>query len=723
MIQLLRSPSWHLFSASFIALYGELLFIRWLPLQIRLLAYYSNLILLSALLGFGIGLVLASRQKYRVVKGVPYFSAAFVLLVIVISQSSVLLPLASESNFVWNGLSRTENLAGPLPYVLLVTVFLMNTLLFVFLAHELGYWFSQLAPLKAYALDISGSLSGVLAFAAVSAFSLPPVVWFFVFGLLFFVHGLSSSLFRPREFVLAVSALAFILVAVSVPYSFREGKFLWSPYYEIQVEELSMEGVKIGSNIRVNKDSHQQALDLSGTMPFSFLESRKAFYELPYSFFEEPPSQVLVLGAGTGNDVAAAIRSGAESIEAVEIDPVIAKLGAEHPEEPYEDSRVRLVIDDARAYLERHDTKYDFITFGFLDSHRLFSSMSSIRLENYLYTVENVENIRERLNDGGILAIAYTVHEQWIADRIFHLLRSVFDQTPLVYQGSEQAWGTIFLVRKGDPLPQNEFVLRRAEFEKTVLPAAGGHTWGYSERSGFLSPDIFSASARLPTDDWPHLFLKEPGIPGNYTAILVLVFAFSFLLVRFQVPKLGFRNRGNWNFFFLGAGFALLETKGIGELALVLGSTWVTNAVVISGILVMILFANFLVLKRLFLPHPVLYLLLAAVLLFNFFFSFTHLFAFEYSWRVVLSAFQVGLPIFFSGILFSLYLRKTQDSTTALGANLLGAMFGGVFEYSSLAWGQSALFLFAIAFYALSFFIYLAENRKQKALAEVPAAA
>ena len=58
------------------------------------------------------------------------------------------------------------------------------------------------------------------------------------------------------------------------------------------------------------------------------------YYELP---FHAAPSlnSVVVVGAGSGNDVAAALRLGAKAVDAVEIDPAIMALGrANHPEHP-----------------------------------------------------------------------------------------------------------------------------------------------------------------------------------------------------------------------------------------------------------------------------------------------------------------------------------------------------------------------------------------------------
>ena len=51
-----------LFTVSFLALFLELLMIRWTPAQVRLIAYYANLMLISSFLGLGLRAMLAGRK-------------------------------------------------------------------------------------------------------------------------------------------------------------------------------------------------------------------------------------------------------------------------------------------------------------------------------------------------------------------------------------------------------------------------------------------------------------------------------------------------------------------------------------------------------------------------------------------------------------------------------------------------------------------------------------
>ena len=110
------------------------------------------------------------------------------------------------------------------------------------------------------------------------------------------------------------------------------------------------------------------------------VEKKEYFYQWPYTVFGDTFDDVLILGAGTGTDVAAALRHGARHVDAVEIDPVILRLGAEHhPDHPYSDPRVRAINDDARHYLATTTKKYDLIVFALIDSLTVQSSFSSVQ--------------------------------------------------------------------------------------------------------------------------------------------------------------------------------------------------------------------------------------------------------------------------------------------------------------------------------------------------------
>src|SRR3954471_1104535 len=162
------------------------------------------------------------------------------------------------------------------------------------------------------------------------------------------------------------------------------------------------------------------------------VEDKEYFYQWPYMVFGDTFDNVLVLGAGSGTDVASALRHGAKHVDAVEIDPVILRLGAErHPDGPYLDPRGRTINDDARHYLATTDKKYDLIVFALIDSLTVQSSFSSVRLESYMFTEESFRAVREHLKPNGAAALYNYFREKWLVDRLANTLAAAFGQDPL----------------------------------------------------------------------------------------------------------------------------------------------------------------------------------------------------------------------------------------------------------------------------------------------------
>jgi hypothetical protein len=245
--------------------------------------------------------------------------------------------------------------------------------------------------------------------------------------------------------------------------------------------------------------------------------------------------------------------------------------------------------------------------------------------------------------------------------------------------------------------------MSHARFVHEVLRGDTQGTWRYSTLQGFIDPSEFSTRATLLTDDWPYLYMHERSVPANYLIMLVLTVLVSLLLVWLTAPKIDFRTRGPWNFLLLGAGFALQETKGITDIALLFGSTWITNIVVISAILIVILLANLAVARIGGMPLWSIYVALFATLLFNYFVPLRGLLQYGFWLQVVASGARVAGPLFFSGIIFARWFQDVENPSGALGANLMGAVVGGLAEYSSLVLGLRQLYVLALLFYIISF--------------------
>jgi hypothetical protein len=260
----------------------------------------------------------------------------------------------------------------------------------------------------------------------------------------------------------------------------------------------------------------------------------------------------------------AALRNTDTRIYAVEIDPFILKLGNDFRfEKPYRNPRVEIVVDDARSFFQQTRTQFALAVFGFLDSHTLLSSFSSLRLDNFVYTRQSLERVKAILLPGGQVTITFASNTPWIHQRIISLLNEVFDAKTQVQAPRPPAYGNGIVYRNFKaPLPPD------------VEPRE-------------IAPHIDGPPT--PTDDWPFLYLERPGIPGYYWLFLVLIFLSA--VASLVILPAGER-RIRLPYFFLGAAFFLLETSNVVSLSLLYGSTWIVNICVFSGVLVLILLGN-----------------------------------------------------------------------------------------------------------------------------------
>jgi hypothetical protein len=205
--------------------------------------------------------------------------------------------------------------------------------------------------------------------------------------------------------------------------------------------------------------------------------------------------------------------------------------------------------------------------------------------------------------------------------------------------------------------------------------------------------------ADVSTDDWPFFYMPQRVYPFSYLGMFVLILLLSmFLVANFidETPQFS-----HLPFFLLGAGFMLIETKGITELGLTFGNSWQVIGIVIAGLMVMAFLANCVV-QWLKVERPgIPYVLLLASLLIGWWIARTGGFASTWMGRTATTIMLTG-PMFFSGVVFSTLLSLRGRISTIMAVNLLGAMFGGLLEYNSMYFGFQFLYLLAGAIYLLA---------------------
>ncbi len=691
-----RRAIFELFLASALGLFLELVFIRWLASEIRVFAFYKNFALIGAFLGLGLGFATArNTSSFRRLRWLflPILAVNCVLILALGRTGLSDLVLANPANaqeFIWAGSAVGASafqwlLLRAAFYSILWAMFILVTTMFIPLGMVTAQAFGPFTPLRGYIINILGSLAGILLYTLISFLDWPPAAWFALAGLAAAYFFLPAGGNTRRALAIALAALPALLTWL-VPTG--AARTLWSPYYRIDIDPQFADNaptLQLGYQLSVNQAWHQILWDLDPGFVSQHYDQASAEFDQIRALYDSPYQvagdidQVLVVGAGTGNDVAAALRAGAGHVTAVEIDPVILDLGKElHPEQPYADpSRVTLVNQDARAFFRQDQQRYDLIVFGLLDSHTLFSTASSVRLDNFVYTEQSLAEVRSHLKPNGLLALSFGVPAQneWIGYRLAQTLALVFGHGPQAYAMPKD--DVLFLIRL-DPADLPLLHNPDAVFQPT---------YGAAEKMD------------ITTDNWPYLYLRQKAIPLAYVIGLAGVVALGLLLTRMGIPT--FR-QVDTHFFFLGAAFFLLETKSITELALLFGSTWIVNAAVIAAILFVIVVANLLVERfRFSRPWPF-YVLLVAALCVNYLFPVSNLLGLSWGLRVVVASLALALPLFFAGLIFAITFSQSLSVETALGSNLLGAVLGGIFEYASLALGIRILYIFALLFYLLS---------------------
>jgi hypothetical protein len=576
---------------------------------------------------------------------------------------------------------------GTMAFIVGSIVFVIVVLIFVQLGQRIGELLRAVRPpLGAYTLNLLGSLVGTLFYVILVLFALPPWVWF----LPILVCLVYFSDHRVRDgLVLGVALVSALLMGNSA-------SVFWSPYYRISL----LPEYDNAFQLSVDHDFHQDALDLrpAAVQKYTELQRPLTYYDLPYKLVSDC-KRILVIGAGTGNDVAAALRAGCQTIDAVEIDPLIVKLGKQlHPEHPYQSNRVHIFVNDGRAFFHQAlaaGKTYDLIVFGLVDSQTALSVVSSLRLEFLLYSVESFKEALSLLDrDKGLLVVGFSVGwRDWVSQRLYNSLETAFDQLPLAVRSSTYVGVLSFAAGPGLPVARQKL---------QSLPTATDWT-----------EKVAGTDIEPVRDNWPFLYYNPHTIPFVYLGSLLLVIAFGWLSVR---SAAGDTNADlwigiDWPMFLMGAAFLLVETKNISQLAILFGATWLTNMVVFVSVFVVAILANLVMARRSVANLPALYAGLGISLLLSYFIPFSAFTQLSFLSKAGLGGLVTALPVIFSSLIFARMFKETEFANAGLGSNILGGLLGGGVEALSMFTGIRAMVLVAIVIYGASWIAYVLQQR------------
>jgi hypothetical protein len=646
-----------LFGFSFLILFVELALIRFIPGNIRVFSYFNNLILIASFLGIGLGFIL-SRNKKDLEYLFPFALTALGLVifyskinVIQIQGEVTVLKYFSDANL------KVESIGS------LLFIFSLVTALFTFLANAAGKLFSKFKPLVAYSTDIAGSIFGIVAFSLISYFSVPAIYWFFIIIVIYL------ALVWKRSIMVFVSII-FLVFCFSFLIAKEDRTAIWSPYFKITYDFDTGEKDNFGYWVKINNFFHQF---------ISSQDKREEFYYYPYTLFDNHSyKNILIIGSGNGVDAAVSLarNPAVESIDAIEIDPEIVKLGQRlNVDKPYDDPRVNVYVEDGRGFLERTEKKYDLIIYAETDAVVLVNNSSGVRLESFLYTLEAFSEVKNHLTENGVFFQFNYYVDEWVIDKLALMTERVFGQSP-------------YMLIQGDRVKTSSIIAGPKISEINI---------GFPNLKKYESVKNMD----LASDDWPFLFLKQKSIPIYYLKILLFLGLMSTLAYLLTQKSNSFKGL-DFRFAAFGVGFMLLETKSLLNFSQLFGTTWVVNSLVIIAILSFVLLANFITSRFRFRKISLIYSALFTMLLLQLVIPNSFFASFNLVSRYLTASIFYFAPIFLANMIFAYKFKNTKHQSVNFGINMLGGVVGGLLEYSALLVGYQALIVFVIASYAFT---------------------
>jgi predicted membrane-bound spermidine synthase len=155
-------------------------------------------------------------------------------------------------------------------------------------------------------------------------------------------------------------------------------------------------------------------------------------FESGVAYIGKAHPSVLIIGSGAGDQVLDALRFGASSITAVEVNPIVNEIVSRRMRDYwgglFQQPGVTLVTDEGRSFVRRSRERYDAILSVHTISNAAMASGALSLAENYVLTREAFEDYLDHLTPDGV--IFFTRPEAQLA-RLFATAREVFDRRGL----------------------------------------------------------------------------------------------------------------------------------------------------------------------------------------------------------------------------------------------------------------------------------------------------
>ncbi|MBN1479199.1 hypothetical protein EH223_16020 [candidate division KSB1 bacterium] len=131
----------------------------------------------------------------------------------------------------------------------------------------------------------------------------------------------------------------------------------------------------------------------------------------------------VIIGAGGGGDVVQPLQENAAEVYAVEVIPYLNKmlydgLLTDFTGRIYQDPRVRVVTEDARAFIRRYNNFFDIIYSSSSNTFAALASGAFALAENYLFTTEAFGDYWDALSANGYMVLEHQVYVPRIISQV-----------------------------------------------------------------------------------------------------------------------------------------------------------------------------------------------------------------------------------------------------------------------------------------------------------------
>ena len=500
--------------------------------------HFAYLIISLALLGYGASGTFVALSKTYLLR---HFTLAYWLNLILFGVATVVCYLATQAI----PFNAEEILWDWQQSVYLLTIYLLLSVPFFFAANGVALALTRHSKevARIYAADLLGAGLGSLGIVLLLFTVFPVAALKYLGALGLFSAFVAVCELKSNRRSLYVTALLGTLLLLALPIEWLELNI--SPYKGVS-QTLRISGTHIVKErssplgfLTVLESPviplrHAPGLSLTSTAPIPkqlglFTDSDAlttidqnprgqplAYLDqltsaLPYYLMD--PKHVLILGAGGGAGVQQALNHQVQRIEVVEINPQVIELVrndyAEWSGRLYERKGVRVHISDARAFIRRSEGQYDLIQLNLQNSFGASAAGLHALSEDYLYTVEALQDYFGHLLPGGYLAIS-----GWIKlpprdvlklyATAVSALRGLNDLPPHRQLVLIRGWQTSTLLIKNGPFTDREIAHLRAFCKARLFDVAWYPGMTVSEANHFnilKQPYFFQAASALAGDN------------------------------------------------------------------------------------------------------------------------------------------------------------------------------------------------------------------------------